>query len=158
MNWDIVDFAVFGAMLLSVGLAYALLRRRAKTGMYRIALGVALATAFGLVWVNGAVGIIGNESNDANLLFFGVLAVAIVGALIARFRPQGMALAFVATAIAQAGVAAYALFNELGSTAAIWPKDVLMLSGFFVALWLLSAWLFRIAGRRRFADSTEIRG
>jgi len=35
----------------------------------------------------------------------------------------------------------------LGSTAPIWPKDILLLNGFFVALWLLSALLFRKAAR-----------
>lgn len=158
MNWDIFDFAVFAAMLLAVGCAYALLRRKAKTGVYRFALGTALATAFILVWVNGAVGIIGSENNDANMLYFGVVGILLVGALLARFRPQGMALALIATAMAQAAVAAYAVVNELGSTAAIWPRDILMLTGFFVALWLLSAWLFRIAARKRFSDRSNIRG
>ena len=37
-----------------------------KTGdaAYRTAVGVALAAAFLLIWVNGAVGIIGSENND----------------------------------------------------------------------------------------------
>ena len=158
MDWDALDFAIFGAMVLGVIGIYALLRRKANNAPYRFALGIALLTAFVLVWVNGAVGIIGSENNDANMLFFGVLAVAVVGALIARFRPLGMSTALIVTAVAQAGVAAYAIFNELGATAAIWPRDVLMLTGFFVALWLLSAWLFRIAARRRYSPGTEIRG
>ena len=158
MDWDVMDFAIFGAMVVGVIGIYALLRRRANNAPYRFALGIALLTAFVLMWVNGAVGIIGSENNDANMLFFGVLGVGFVGALIARFRPQGMSVALVATAAAQAGVAAYAIFNELGASAAIWPRDVLILTGFFVALWLLSAWLFRIAARRQFRYGTEIRG
>lgn len=158
MNWDVVDFAVFGGMLLGAGLVYALLRRQANSAMYRFALGVALATAFVLVWVNGAVGIIGDESHDANMLYFGVLAIAALGAIIARFRPEGMALALCATAIAQVAVAVYALMNDLGSAAPIWPRDVLILTGFFAALWLTSAWLFRIAARSRHPWGTDLRG
>jgi hypothetical protein len=93
VNWDIFDFAVFGAMLLGVGVVYALAKRRASNTTYRFAIGVALAAAFLLVWVNGAVGIIGNENNDANMMFFGVLLVGVVGAIIARLRPKGMAMA-----------------------------------------------------------------
>jgi phosphotransferase system glucose/maltose/N-acetylglucosamine-specific IIC component len=100
VNWDIFDFAVFGAMLLGVGVVYALAKRRASNTTYRFAIGVALAAAFLLVWVNGAVGIIGNENNDANMMFFGVLLVGVVGAIIARLRPKGMARAMYATAFA----------------------------------------------------------
>lgn len=145
MDWDFVDFAVFGAMLLGVGVIFTLARRNSDKTAYRFAVGVALAAAFILIWVNGAVGIIGDESNDANMMYFGVLAVAIIGAIIARFQPKGMARALYAAALAQTAVAVIALIAGLGSTAPIWPKDILILTGFFVALWLLSAWLFRNA-------------
>ncbi len=79
------------------------------------------------------------------MMYFGVLAVGIIGAIIARFQPPGMARALYATALAQTAVAVIALIAGLGSTAPIWPKDILLLTGFFVALWLLSAWLFRNA-------------
>jgi len=143
--WDVLDFTIFGAMLLGVGVVFTLARRRADNTAYRIAVGVALAAAFILVWVNGAVGIIGDESNDANMMYFGVLAVGIIGAIVGRFQPHGMVRALYATALAQAAVAGIALIAGLGSTAPIWPKDILILTGFFVALWLLSAGLFRSA-------------
>jgi len=143
--WDIVDFIVFAAMVSGVGVIYTLAKRKADNAAYRFAVGVALAAAFILIWVNGAVGIIGDESNDANMMFFGVLAVGIIGAIIARFEPAGMVRAMYATALAQAGVAAIALIAGLGSSAPIWPKDILVMTGLFVALWLLSAWLFRKA-------------
>ena len=71
-----------------------------KTGntAYRSGVGLALLAAFLLVWVNGAVGIIGSEDNDANVVYYGVLAVGLIGALIARFEPQGMSRAMIATA------------------------------------------------------------
>lgn len=147
MNWDIVDFTVFGAMLLGVGVTYTFIRRNSDNTTYRFAMGIALAAAFVLIWVNGAVGIIGNENNDANMLFFGVLAVGIIGAIIARFQPGGMVRAMCATALAQAAVAVTALVAGWGSTAPIWPKDILGLTGFFVVLWLLSAYLFKKAAR-----------
>ena len=99
--------------------------------------------------MNGAVGVIGTESDDANLMYGGVLAVGVIGAVIARFRPDGMARALFATALAQALVAVIALIAGLGSTGPIWPRGILILTGFFTALWLISAWLFREAARER---------
>ena len=152
MNWDIFDFAVFGAMLLGVGVIYALAKRRTNNTTYRFALGIALGAAFLLVWVNGAVGIIGNENNDANMMFFGVLLVGVVGAILARLRPKGMARAMYATAFAQALVAVIALVANLGLAGPSWPWDVLVLTGFFAALWLFSGRLFRKAARHPLSD------
>lgn len=158
MDWDVVDFTVFAAMLLGVVVIYTLARRNADNMAYRFAVGVALAAAFILIWVNGAVGIIGDENNDANMMFFGVLAVGTIGAIIARFQPQGMARALYATALTQTAVAVIALIAGLGSTAPIWPKDILVLTGFFVALWLLSARLFRNAAREQHSTGAEPKG
>ena len=158
MAWDVVDFTVFAAMLLGVGVIYTLAARKTDNTAYRSAIAVALAAAFILIWVNGAVGIIGDESNDANLMYFGVLAVGIIGAVIARFQPHGMARALCATALAQALVAVIALIAGLGSTGPIWPRDILILTGFFAALWLLSAWLFRNAAREQPSAGAEPEG
>ena len=149
MDWDIVDFAVFGAMLVTVGVIYKLIKRQSQSVIYRLAAGVALAAGFLLIWMNAAVGIIGDESNDANLMFFGVLAVGLIGGVVTRLKPHGMARTLFATALAQALVAVIALIGGLGSTAAAWPKDILILNGFFIALWLLSAALFQKAARQQ---------
>ena len=142
--WDAADFAVFGALLLGVGVTYELAARMTGNTAYRSAVGVALAAAFILVWLSLGVGIIGADGDPANLMYFGVLAVGIIGAIIARFRPRGMARALFATALAQALVAAIALIAGLGYP---WsgPLEILALNGFFVALFVGSAWLFRRA-------------
>lgn len=147
MAWDVADYVLVGALLLFAGITYALVAR--KTATYRAAVGIAVAASLILIVVNGAVGVIGSEDDDANLMYGGVIAVAIIGALIARFQPRGMARALVATALAQTLVAAIALIAGLGSAGARWPWDVVGLTAVLVALWLISAWLFRIAGRER---------
>ena len=144
--WDVADFAIFGALLVGVGVTYELAARMTGDTAYRAAVGVALAAAFLLVWVNGAVGIIGSEDNDANLMYGGVLAVGVIGAIIARFQPRGMARALFATALAQALVAVVALIAGLGSPGS-GPLEIVALNGFFVALFVGSAWLFREAAR-----------
>jgi hypothetical protein len=135
--WGLADFAVAGTLLFGTGLAYELLTRKTDSIAYRAAAGVALAAALLLVWINLAVGIIGNEDNPANLMYVGVLAVGIIGAIIARFRPHGMARALLATAFTQMLVAVIAQIAELGSA--------FVLNGSFAALWVGSALLFRRA-------------
>ena len=137
VDWDASDFIIFGVMLGTVGGAVELAARMTPDKAYRTATGVALAAAFILIWINGAVGIIGNEENPANLMYFGVLVVGIIGSVMARFQPGGMARAMVATAIAQILIAVIALVAGLGSTIAV--------TVIFVLLWLTSAWLFKAA-------------
>lgn len=113
---------------------------------YRAAVGIAFVTAFLLAWTNLAVGVIGSEDNLANLMYVAVPAIGIIGAVIVRFRPLGMARALFATALAQGLVAGIALIFGLGSSLSP-PVEILGVNGFFVALFLGSAWLFRNAAR-----------
>ena len=147
MDWTTFDFVVAGILVGGATGSYWLATRKSASATYRTAAGIALAAAFLMTWINGAVGIIGSEDNDANMMFLGVLAIGIVGALIARGNPGGMARAMVATGIAQALVLVIALLGDLGAGGPIWPKDILGLTGFFLTLWLLSAWLFRKVGK-----------
>jgi hypothetical protein len=116
---------------------------------YRSAVTVALAAALILVWLMGAVGIIGVEGDRADLMYFGVLAVGIIGAIIARFQPHGMARALFATALAQALVAVIALIAGMQHASYSSVSEILGLNGFFVALFVGSAWLFRYAAREQ---------
>lgn len=113
---------------------------------YRTAVGLAVATALVLLWVNGAVGVIGSENNDANLMYFAVLAVGFIGAVVARFQPRGMSLALFATALAQALVTLVAIIGRLGFPAS-GPLELVLLNGFFITLWVVSACLFRQTAR-----------
>ena len=146
--WTLADFVFAGALIFGTGLTYVLVARKAGNIAYRAAVGVALAAALLLVWINLAVGIIGEPDELANMMYVGVLAVGIVGAIVARFRPHGMARALFATALAQALVAVITLIFGLGSP---WspPAEILTLNGFFVALFVGSALLFRYAARER---------
>jgi len=145
VDWDVADFAIFGALLLGSGVTYELAARKTGNIAYKIAVGIAILAAFLLFWINGAVGIIGNEDNDANLMYHGVVLIGLIGAFVARFEPRGMARAMFATAIAQALVAVIALVAGWGSSGPIWPRGVLGMTAIFVTLWLGSAWLFRRA-------------
>ena len=145
VDWNLFDFIVAGALLFASGLTYELIARRAGNGAYRAAVGVAVAAALLLVWINLAVGIIGSEDNPANLMYFGVLFVGIVGAIFARLRPRGMARALFAAAFAQALVPVIALVIGKSQSMQEPPGmlGVLALNVFFVMLFAGSALLFR---------------
>ena len=137
VDWDAADFLFAIGLVGGVGLMFELAVRTSPNRSYRAGVGVALAAAFLLTWINLAVGIIGNEENPFNLLYFAVLGVAALGAVAARFRASGLAVAMAAAAVAQVAVAVIALAVGLGFTGPI--------TVFFAGLWLASAWLFRKA-------------
>lgn len=118
---------------------------------YRAGAGVALTAGFLEVWSNLAVGLVGSTDNAQNQGFFGVVVSAAACAFVARLRPDGMARAMLATAGVQA------LLGLMVATAPITarvepmgPSGVLMITGFFVALWLTSAALFQRSAQQQF--------
>lgn len=136
VNWTASDF-VFAAILIGgSALAYEIAVLTTASHAYRGGIALSLAAAFLLVWINGAVGIIGNEDNPANLMFGGPLAVAFLGSLLARFRPRGMAWTMAAASATQIAVGLVALAMGI-----LIPFVTL----FFAALWGASGALFRKA-------------
>ena len=142
--WDVFDFAVAGTLLFGAGLTYELVARKAGHIAYRVAVVVAVGAALLLIWMNLAVGLIGNEENPANLMYIGVLAVGLTGAVIARLEPRGMARALFAMALAQALVPVIAMMIwKLPITSGV--VEVVGVTAFFVMLFVGSALLFQRA-------------
>jgi hypothetical protein len=153
--WTLSDFVIAGVVIFGTGLTYVLVARKAGNVAYRAAVGVALAAAFLLIWINLAVGIIGDSGDLPNSMYIGVLAVGSIGAIIARFRPSGMTRALLATALAQAFVAVIALIFGLGSGSPPGVVGIIILNGFFVSLFVGSAVLFHYAGREQTPTGAE---
>lgn len=140
VNWSAMDFLVMGVMLAAVCGGIELALRISRDLAYRAACAVALVTGFLLVWINLAVGIIGDEGERANLLFFGVLLVALVGSVLTGMQPRGMARAMTATAVVQAAIGVLALVLACDIEAVFLPL-------LFAGGWLTSAQLFRVAAQ-----------
>lgn len=138
--WTGLDFLAFGVMLAIACISYEIAARRSGERLYRAAAGVAVITGLLLAWANLAVGIIGNEGNAINLIFFGLLVFTAAGSVVVRFRAGAMAWVLVVTALLQIIGAALAAY--LGSA----YEGALTL--LFCLPWLLSAALFWQAAKR----------
>ena len=119
------------------------MRRRVS---YRIAMGIALFAALLILWINLAVGIIGEPDDPANLMYFAVLAVGLGGAVIARLRPGGMARVLMVMALAQVLVGAVTLSTGMGFPPTP-PLTYLVLNLVLIAFWIGAAKLFQHAAR-----------
>lgn len=138
VDWDGRDFLLIGGMLLIACVCYELGVWISDNLAYRAGFGMAVITAFLLVWVNLAVGMIGDEGDAVNLWFGGVLIIGLVGAGLARFQPRGMARTLVLMTLAQAAIALTALI-------AGWDERGAILSGCFALLWLAAAAMFKVS-------------
>lgn len=146
VQWN--EAIAYSILLLVAGGAYELWRwLKTRSGAYRRAFGVGLAGMLFLGWVSGAVGIIGSENNSANLMYWAVPAIGLIGALLSRLKARGMARTLFAVAVVQMLVPVFALL--------VWPAQaswgdagvigVFILNFIFAALFAVSALQFRRA-------------
>ncbi len=139
VQWTLFDFALMGVLLAIACGVGELVLRASDSLTYRLGAAVAIGTTFVLGVGKLAVGLIGSEDNPANDRVWAVLAVGVVGALIARFKPRGLSLVMVALAAGQVGLALYA-----DATAQDLPLRITVV---FVTGWLVAAALFDRAAR-----------
>ena len=144
VEWTLSDFVFAAVMIGGAGVAYEISLRLSASWAYRAGAAVAVLAAFLLIWINAAVGIIGDEGNVWNLMFASVLLVAFVLALFGRLTPRGMARAMFAAACVQVLVGAVAIIGGLGLPDS-GPLEMAGLTGIFTAFWLAAGWLFRRA-------------
>jgi hypothetical protein len=138
VNWTGPDFIFAAVMIGGVGLLFELTVRMSDNGFYRTGIALALAASFLTIWANGAVGMIGDEGNPLNLMFFGVIAIALLGSALGGFRARGMAIAMSIAAVAQVLAGCIGIATDpLGG----------IFSVMFAAIWLGSAAMFRKAQR-----------
>ncbi|WP_199662527.1 hypothetical protein [Sphingomonas edaphi] len=139
VNWTSADFVFAAALIGGVGALYEFTVRRSASWAYRGGVAAALAASFLTIWVNGAVGMIGSEDNPYNLVFLGVIVLALSGSVVTRFRASGMALALAVAAVAQAIGGLAGMNSDL--------RGGLFSTG-FALIWLLSAALFHNAAQQ----------
>lgn len=147
VQWTASDFVFAAVILIGAGGIAELAVRASGDWSYRLGAGLAVLAAVLLIWINGAVGIIGSEENPANLLYLAVVAAAFIGGVASRFRPEGLSLAMVCAAVLQLLIGACAVLRGWGEGSENWPRPVIVLSVLFALIWLAAAGLFRRAAR-----------
>lgn len=150
VKWTGSDFVVAYVVLSSAGLAFRFLFRRATDWTMRTAATAAVGSTLMMTWVNMAVGLVGRENHSANVMYLGVLAIAVLGALVAGFQPRGMTRTFFTMAVAQLVVPVIALY-VWGVDPVIPVARVFGANAFFAFLFTATALLFRSATEKQAA-------
>lgn len=142
VNWTIGDFAFAAIMLSSVTILYDLASsrlRRVAAGRRSFMAGtvLALGTGFVTIWINMAVGIVGNSDDPRNLGFFAVVLAAMAGA----FAAWGRATALARAMLAAGGLQLLHMFDLFMADTFV-PFCLVLAAG-----WLTSAGLFMRAAK-----------
>ena len=138
-NWPARAFVIVYVLFFGTGMAYALIARRMGAWSYKAGVGVALAAGFALGWSNMVQ--VADSGHPENLVYYSVLAVGVVGALLARLKARGLALTLFAMA---ATLALIAVMLPSGA-----PPDMAQRMavghGVYVVLFIASGLMFRHA-------------
>lgn len=102
-NWPARGFVFVYVLFFATGMAYALIARKMSAWSYKAGVGLALFAGFGLGWSNMVH--VADSGNPANLAYYSVLVVGIMGALLARLQARGLAYTLFAMAVTLALIA-----------------------------------------------------
>ena len=88
-HWGVGGFVRVYVLFFLTGMAIALIARRMDAWSYKLGVGVALVAGFALGWSNMVH--VADSGNPANLWYYSVLVVGLVGACLARLKAPGLA-------------------------------------------------------------------
>ncbi len=88
-HWNAGGFVFVYVLFFATGMAYALIARKMGAWSYKAGVGVALVAGFALGWSNMVQ--VADSGHPENLVYHSVLAVGVVGALLARLQARGLA-------------------------------------------------------------------
>lgn len=147
VNWTGFDFVAAYGLFAGAGLTYRFVTSGSADAAYRAAAALAVLGGLALIWVNLAVGFIGDEDNPANLLYGGVLGVGALGAVLAGLEPRGMARTLFAVAATQflVPIVAWLVWRPNFDSGV---AKIFLLNFAWVLLFTVSGLLFGRAARR----------
>jgi hypothetical protein len=140
INWTVVDFVFAGVLLFGSLGVYEIATRTRSSTRYRAGIGLATGATVLLIWGNAAVGV---TDSAADGLYFGTAALAIIGIIIALFRPGWGARAMFAVAFTLVLASGTSLVAGMVPNGTSSLFEILGITGFYVALFLGSAMLLR---------------
>lgn len=144
--WSTFDWTFAAVMIFGTGVVFEIGRSMNPSILYRAGFGLALLAGFLLIWVTGAVGIIGSEDNPVNLMYLAVVVICFLAAISVRFQPRALSKIMFTGAFGIALIPLIALilknnFQEIPE--AVGVVGVLALNTFFVVLFIGSGLLFK---------------
>jgi hypothetical protein len=158
VNWTFGDFMAMGILLYGCACIYEFIAMQGGV-MYRVAVGIGVVTAFLLIWINLAVGIIGSEDNPANALYLGVIIIGMLGAALSRMKARGLSITLWIVAAYQFVVPfiALAIWHPQAISADEGPGvvGVIALNTIIASMFTVSGILFRNSRRDTSADASR---
>jgi hypothetical protein len=141
VDWSGSDFLFAGLMFGTVGALLELAARASASLAYRVGSAMAVGTGLLTIWITLAVGIAGSEDNPQNILYFGIVGMAICVAVAALGDPRSLARGMRATAAFQGLVCLIHVIDG------VYPA--VLIDGFFTMTWLTAGALFSRARKER---------
>jgi len=138
-NWPPGAFARVYVLFFLTGMAYALIARKMGAWSYKAGVAVALVAGFALGWSNMVQ--VADSGHPENLVYYSVLVVGLVGALLARLQARGLARTLFAMA---ATLALIAVILPSGAPPDM-ARRMAIGHGVYVVLFIASGLLFRHA-------------
>ncbi|HEU5342379.1 hypothetical protein [Edaphobacter sp.] len=138
-NWPARAFVFVYVLFFATGMAYALIARKMGAWSYKAAVAVALVAGFALGWSNMVQ--VADSGHPENLVYYSVLAVGVVGALLARLEARGLARTLFVMA---ATLALIAVILPSGAPPDM-ARRMAIGHGVYVTLFLASGLMFRHA-------------
>ncbi|HEX9202115.1 MAG TPA: hypothetical protein VF865_21335 [Acidobacteriaceae bacterium] len=138
-NWNAGSFVIVYVLFFGTGMAYALIARKMGAWSYKAGVGMALVAGFALGWSNMVQ--VADSGHPENLVYYSVLAVGVVGALLARLKARGLALTLFAMA---ATLALIAVMLPSGAPPDM-ARRMAVGHGVYVVLFVASGLMFRHA-------------
>ncbi len=143
MEWTLSDYILVWLMLFVAGTTYKLVSRLSTDYTYRAAVALAAITGLFMVWSNLAVGIIGNEDNAINVVYFIIIMIGFIGAFWVRFQSKGLLRVLGSMIFLLAGVCIYALMSGMQHMPGSSVMEIVGVHMFFITPLSISAILFR---------------
>lgn len=138
-HWAAGGFVFVYVLFFVTGMAYALIARRMGVWSYKAGVGIALVSGFALGWSDMVQ--VADSGHPENLVYYSVLAVGLVGALLSRLHARGLARTLFAMA---ATLALIAVILPSGAPPDM-ARRMAIGHGVYVVLFIASGLLFRHA-------------
>ena len=138
-HWGVGGFGRVYVLFFATGMVIALIARRMGVWSYKAGVGLAMVTGFALGWSTMVQ--VADSGHPENLVYYSVLVVGIVGALLARLQARGLAYTLFAMSATFALIVVVLPWGAPPDLA----RDMAIGHGVFAALLTTSGLLFRHA-------------